>query len=99
MLNANSLLTRLEIGEDLASEARGDVSSERNTPTQKAQHVGAAKRGHRMLQQARVQLAQVGRLAKDDVDRPFALIHGPVVMRRIGPEQFLVNGVDKARDA
>jgi hypothetical protein len=57
VLNANSLLTRLEIGQDLASEARGDISGERNTPTQQAQHVGAAKFGHGMLQQARVQLA------------------------------------------
>src|SRR4029453_2918483 len=99
MLDADPLLARLEISEDLAAELRWDGARQRNGSAQEPQYIGAAKRRHRVLDQTWVQLTQLCGFAKHEVDRPLALMHGPVVVRGKGREKLGVDGVQRPGDA
>src|SRR5438067_7262720 len=99
VFDTHPFLTLVEIADDFTSEALGDLTAERHTSTEEAHDVGAAERGHGVLQQSGVEAAQLGGLAEDDVDGPLALIRRPVVGRRMSSKDLVVNGIQRLSDA
>ncbi len=98
MFDAHPFLALVEVTDDFTSEAFAQVAAERNAPTQETQDVGAAKGGHRMVEQSRVEAAQCSGLAEDDVDRPLTLIGRPVVRRWMSLEDLVVDRIQRPSD-
>src|SRR5712691_4860493 len=99
VFDAHSFLALAEIADDFASEALGHCTIQWNVPTEETHDVGAAEGGHRMLEQARIEAAQLISCAEGDVDGPRALIGRPVVRRGMSSEDVVVDRVHCPSDA
>ena len=93
MSDAHAFLAFAQITDDLPGEVGRQLATQRNLATEEAHDVAATQADHGLLQQAWVEPPQRGRITEDDIDGPLALICGPVIGRRMGTEELLVNRI------